>query len=94
VNEFLWNPPTKIDTVSIDGILLRAGDRVRICPKGSADATDLAMAGRTAIIESIEIDAEDQANLAVVVEDDPGKDHTPGHRFFYRVNEVEPLEGE
>jgi len=98
MNEFLWNPPTKIDAVSVDGILLRPGDRVRICPRGNADAMDLALAGRVATIESIEIDAEDLAHFALVVDDDPGRDlgldRMPGHRFFYRSDEVEPMEGE
>jgi hypothetical protein len=33
--------------------------------------------------------------VAVVVADDPGKDfgllRQPGHRFFYRADEIEPL---
>ena len=39
--------------------------------------------------------AEDRMDLAVVVEDDPGKDpgimRQPGHRFVYGFDEVEPL---
>ena len=47
------------------------------------------------IIESIERDFEDQVHLAVVLEDDPGRDlgmlRQPGHRFFFSPTEVEPL---
>ena len=56
---------------------------------------DLALAGKTAIIESIEQDAENHIYLALVLDDDPGKDlgmlRQPGHRFFFGIHEVEPL---
>ena len=98
MNEFLYNPPSKMESVSIDGIHLRKGDRVRIRPRARADALDIALAGRTALIESIEVDVENKIHLALVIEDDPGRDlgldRMPGHRFFYATDEVEPLEGE
>ena len=98
MNEFLYNPPSKVETVLIDGIQLRKGDRVRIRPRARADALDIALAGRTALIESIEVDVENKTHLALVIEDDPGRDlgldRMPGHRFFYATDEVEPLEGE
>ena len=47
------------------------------------------------MIEAIEQDAEDKAHLALVMEDDPGKDlgflRQPGHRFFYGTDEIELL---
>ena len=47
---------------------------------------------------AIEQDYEDRVYLAVTVEDDPGQDMgvagKPGHRFFFRPEEVEPLEGD
>jgi hypothetical protein len=53
------------------------------------------IAGKTATVESIEQDFEGRVYLAVVVEDDPGRDlgalRQPGHRFFFRPDEVEPL---
>jgi hypothetical protein len=76
---------------------IRAGDRVRLCPRGRADIFDLALAGMTATVEAIEQDFEGRAYLAVTVDDDPGKDlgllHQPAHRFFFTPDEVEPLEG-
>jgi hypothetical protein len=96
--EDFFNPATKVETVSIDGIVLRLGDLVRVRPRNRADALDMALAGRIAMIESIELDAEDKTHLALVLEDDPGRDfglaRLPGHRFFYGADEVEPLEGE
>ncbi|HEX3718479.1 MAG TPA: hypothetical protein VH595_10975 [Verrucomicrobiae bacterium] len=74
---------------------LRKGDRVRICPKNRADAMDMMLSGKIGIIEAIEQDAEDRVHLALVLEDDPGRDlgmlRQPGHRFFYGVEEVESV---
>jgi hypothetical protein len=73
----------------------RPGDRVRLKPKKRADIFDIALAGRIAIIESIESDYDDNIHFAVVVEDDPGREfgemRYPGHRFFFSPEEVEPL---
>jgi hypothetical protein len=96
LDENFFNPATKMRTVSVGGVSLREGDRVRVRPKGRADVMDMVVAGRIAVIESIELDAEDRTHLALVMEDDPGKDlglmRQPGHRFFYGADEVEPLE--
>jgi hydrogenase maturation protease len=82
------------DTI-VDGVTLKTGDRVRIRPGRRADAMDLMLAGRIAMIEAIEQDAEGRVHLALVVDDDPGRElgllRQPGHRFFYEANEVEPL---
>ena len=57
---------------------------------------DLALKGKTATIAAIEQDFEDRIHLAVTVDDDPGHDlgaqGKPGHRFFFRPEEVEPLD--
>ncbi len=83
------------DSVSVPGSELRPGSRVRLRPRPGGDVFDLALAGRTAVIEAIEQDTDDQITLAVVVEDDPGRDlglaRQPGHRFFFSPGEVEPL---
>jgi hydrogenase maturation protease len=83
------------DRVEVDGVRLVAGSRVRLCPRQQADIFDLALAGRTAVVESIEQDAEGRIHLAVTVPDDPGRDlgdaRMPGHRFFYAVEDVQPL---
>lgn len=54
----------------------------------------LALAGKIAIIESIEQDYEGKFHFAVVLEEDPGRDmgmlRQPGHRFFFDPEEVEP----
>jgi hypothetical protein len=74
---------------------LKRGDRVRLRPKPGGDVFDIVLNGRTAIIESIEQDFEDRTHVAVIIEDDPGRDlglmRQPGHRFFFSAEEVEPL---
>lgn len=86
---------TRLDSVIVASVTLKPGARVRIRPKGRADVMDLALAGQTAIVEAVEQDLEKNIFLAVVFENDPGKDlgmmRQPGHRFFYSVDEVEPL---
>jgi hypothetical protein len=81
--------------VQVDGVDLKPGDRVRLRPLGRSDIMDIALEGKTATIEAIEQDFEDRIYLAVTVDDDPGKDlgqdRKVGHRFFFGVEEVEPL---
>jgi hydrogenase maturation protease len=83
------------DSVSVAGGELRAGSRVRLRPQAGGDIWDLALAGRAAVIEAVEQDIDGRITLAVVVEDDPGRDlgfaRQPGHRFFFSPAEVEPL---
>jgi hypothetical protein len=74
---------------------VKPGDRVRLHPKPGGDVFDVVLDGRTAFVESVERDFEDKVHVAVVVEDDPGKDlgflRQPGHRFFFSIEEVEVL---
>ncbi len=93
---FPFDSNAPLESVLVRGTLVRAGDRVRIHPKGRADIMDIALEGQVAIVEAIEQDAEDRIYLALVLEDDPGRDlgmmRQPGHRFFYTTEEIEPLE--
>ncbi|MGI8549895.1 MAG: hypothetical protein ACR2PL_03705 [Dehalococcoidia bacterium] len=86
---------TRLELVTIDGMVLRQGDHVRLRPRGRADILDMALAGKAARIESIEQDFENRVHLAVTVDDDPGRDlgvlRQPGHRFFFSPQEVEPI---
>ncbi len=93
-----WNPfaeeHSPLESVWVCGIELRVGDRVRIQPSKSADIIDLALIGKLAIIEAIEQDFEDRIQMAVVLDDDPGREfgmmRQPGHRFFFGTEEIEP----
>ena len=84
-----------VESIRVFGVTLKAGDRVRLRPQSSADIIDMALKGKTAVIEALERDLDDKIHLAVVVEDDPGRDlgmmRMPGHRFFFSPEDVEPL---
>lgn len=101
MNEWEWQlleDRNLIGSVKARGVEIRAGDRVRLRPRAGGDILDLALDGKTATIEAIEQDYENNIHLAVIVEDDPGRDlgalRQPGHRFFFSPEEVEPLPGE
>ena len=87
--------PGPDSVTTVDGVELRAGSRVRLHPRAGGDILDLALAGRTAVVEAIEQDIDGEITLAVVVEDDPGRDlgfaRQPGHRFFFSPSEVVEL---
>ena len=84
-----------VDHVEVAGVALKQGDLVCLKPRPGCDIFDLALAGKVAVVESIEQDYDGKIHLAVVLEDDPGRDlgmlKQPGHRFFFSVEEVEPL---
>ena len=93
-----WDPGfdrKKVECIHIGPAEVRQGDRVRLAPRRRADIMDLALAGMTATVESIEQDYEGRVYLAVTVDDDPGRDlgslRKPGHRFFFEPDEVEPF---
>jgi hypothetical protein len=72
---------------------VKAGDHVRLRPRKSADIFDIALAGKLATVEAVERDFEGKTHLAVVIDDDPGREfgmmRQPGHRFFFGLEEVE-----
>ena len=98
MNEWEWRlledkAPT--ETLSIAGMEVKPGQRVRLHPGKRGDVMDIALAGKTAMIESIEQDYEGKFHVCVVADDDPGRDigmmRQPGHRFFFDPEEIEPL---
>ncbi len=97
MNEWEWHlleDPSPVEVIKANGREIRAGDRVVLRPRKGGDILDFVLAGKMAIVEKIEQDYEGKIQLAVVVEDDPGKDlgllRQPGHRFFFHVDEIEP----
>ncbi len=98
MNEWEWQlleDKTTVDRLTIGDAEVKVGDRVRLRPKEGGDVLDLALAGQTAVIESIEQDYEGKSHVCVVLDDDPGRDlgllRQPGHRFFFDSSEVEVL---
>jgi hydrogenase maturation protease len=98
MNEWEWQlleDKTPAESIEIQGVQVRRGDRVRLCPRAGGDVFDIALNGKIAAVESIQQDYEGKLHVCVVVEDDPGRDiglmRQPGHRFFFAINEVEPV---
>jgi hydrogenase maturation protease len=83
------------DTAIVGGTQIRRGSRVRLLPREGGDIFDLALAGRIAVVEAIEEDADGRQHVAVTLDDDPGRDlgeaRFLGHRFFFGVDEIEPV---
>ena len=88
----------RLESVVVFGVTVKTGDFVRLWPQKSADIMDIALKGKVAVIEAIETDFDNQVHLAVVIEDDPGREfgmmRQPGHRFFFSPEEIEPLTSE
>jgi hydrogenase maturation protease len=98
MNEWEWQlleDKTPVESLEIQGVQVRRGDRVRLCPRAGGDVFDLALDGKIAAVESIEQDYEGNSHVCVIIEDDPGRDiglmRQPGHRFFFSPDEVQPL---
>ncbi len=98
MNEWEWQlleEKLPVESVNVRGVAIAKGDRVTLRPRPGGDIFDLALSGQPAIVESIEQDYEGKLHLAVILEDDPGRDlgmlRQPGHRFFFTPEEVELL---
>lgn len=98
MNEWEWHAledKTQVEHVTIAGIDVRVGDRVRLRPRQGGDVLDIALASQIAIVESLDQDYDGNDHVCVVLEEDPGRDlgmlRQPGHRFFFSAEEIEPL---
>jgi hypothetical protein len=84
-------PPRTLRVGELD---VAVGARVVLRPKPGSDIFDLALAGRSATVVSVEQDWDGRSYFTVTVDDDPGRDlgaeGKPGHRFFFGPDEVEP----
>ena len=92
-DELEREPPS---SVTIDGRKIARGSRVRIAPHGRGDLLDSVLAGKVGRVEGIDQDHDGNVHLAVVIEEDPGRDlgagRYPAHRFFFSAAEVEPVD--
>ena len=95
-----WDPGAdasvspETDRVLVGGSSVAKGSRVRLTPGSRrADAQDMFLAGRTAKVEGVFLDVDDNRYLAVTLEDDPGADlqQWHGRYLYFNPDEVEPL---
>ncbi|MGH3120574.1 MAG: hypothetical protein ACRDND_06010 [Streptosporangiaceae bacterium] len=95
-----WDPGAdrsvspETDHITIAGVRVARGSRVRMRPgRRRADAQDLFLAGRTALVEAVLFDVDGHAHLALVPDDDPGADlqRSQGRFLYFAPDEVEPL---
>ena len=84
-------------TIAVGGVEVGRGSRLVLRPGAGADVFERALAGQVGIVETVHQDVEGRFQLAVTLEDDPGRDlgeaRRHGHRFFFSPDEVEPLAG-
>ena len=94
-----WDPEAdqsvspSTDSVLVAGQRLARGSLVTLRPGARrADAQDMFLVGRTAVVEAVLLDVDDQPYLAVTLHDDPAADLQAAHgRFLYfSPDEVEP----
>jgi hydrogenase maturation protease len=85
-----------LQELEVPGGILRPGSRVLLKPRPGGDLLDGALTGRSAIVEGIDEDDSGATHVAVIMEDDPGRDlgaaRHPAHRFFFAPGELELLE--
>ena len=95
-----WDPGAdasvspETDQVLIDGVAVARNSRVLMRPGSRrADAQDLFLTGREAVVEAVLHDIDGQVHLAVTPVDDPAADLQRSHgRFLYFApDEVQPL---
>jgi hydrogenase maturation protease len=98
VNEWEWQlleDKDPVKSLEIQGVPVACGDFVRLRPIAGGDIFDLALRGKTAVVESIQQDYEGHLHVCVVVDEDPGRDiglmRQPAHRFFFNPSELEPM---
>jgi hypothetical protein len=96
-----WDPGSdtsvspETDHILIQGVRIARGSRVRMRPgTRRADAQDLFLAGRSALVEAVLYDVDGNVHLALTPEDDPAADLQRNHgRFLYFApDEIELLE--
>ncbi|MCU1457035.1 MAG: hypothetical protein JWL73_1127 [Actinomycetia bacterium] len=84
------------DAVTIDGVAVRRGSRVRLRPGRHADAQDMFWSGRIATVTAVLHDVDGNRHVAVIPVDDPGADvrEWQGRFLYFDPSEVEPVETE
>ncbi|MBS2961488.1 hypothetical protein KGA66_00420 [Actinocrinis puniceicyclus] len=97
-----WDPEAdasvspQTDEVTVRGVPLRKGSRVLMRPGARrADAQDMFLAGRPAVIEAVLTDVDGRVHLAVTPQDDPAAQQYQRHgrHLYFAPDEIEPIGG-
>ncbi|HEX3780548.1 MAG TPA: hypothetical protein VHX38_12850 [Pseudonocardiaceae bacterium] len=95
-----WNPAAdssvdpETDSVSVNGVTVAKGSRVILRPGlRRADAQDMFLAGRAAIVQSVIFDVDGDKHIAVTLENDPAAEleSLQGRFRYFAPEEIEPL---
>jgi hypothetical protein len=80
-------------SIVVDGRTFVRGRRVVLRPEANRNAQDHLLDGRSATIERIYIDYDEQVHLCVTVDDDPGQDimRDIGRYLYFKPTEVEVI---
>ncbi|MCW2623054.1 MAG: hypothetical protein JWL64_2656, partial [Frankiales bacterium] len=83
----------ELDTALVGGVPVAKGSRVRLHPSRRADAQDLFLAGLAAEVARVYSDVDGRTHVAVMLEDDPGRDlyATTGRFYYFAPDELEAL---
>lgn len=77
---------------------LNPGDHVCVRPDCRGDVLDIVLTGKSATVASCEQDFEGRVFYTLAFDDDPGRDlgleGKPGHRFFFRRDELDLIAGD
>lgn len=86
-------PKAGDERVTVAGVTIGPGSRVRVHPKGRADVWDTIVDGMTARVNAVHTDFEGKRYIGVLFDADPAGDMHEwyGRSFFYGEDEVEPL---
>ena len=79
------------EAVVVDGRSFTRGGHVVLRPERNRNAQDHLLEGRSATIERILVDYDDEVHLCVTVDDDPGQDlmRDIGRYLYFKPTEVE-----
>ncbi len=81
------------DHVMVGEVAVRKGSRVRLRPSRRADAQDMFLAGRPALVTRVYFDVDGDTHVAVTLEDDPAGDlyGATGRFYYFAPDELDPL---
>jgi hypothetical protein len=93
-----WDPGAdasvspETDTITVAGVEVGKGTKVKLIPRVGADAQDMFLDGRIGTVEAVLFDVDGGHHLAVTLDDDPGSDiqRVQGRFLYFRPDEVMP----